>query len=307
MEYDGDYTQVFRQLAEHASAMEKGVSSLHNPWLIICPGTMRGVYGGGQVTALEERGLQHAFSGCIGVSTGAPTVAYYLAGQARLGTSIYCEECTWPEFISPRRLLHGGHAADIGFLANVFRGKIGVKKLDEARIRASHAQFFIAVTEYENGRGHLFDAKKIEPDIVHGLVASAAIPGMYRTPVMIRGRRFVDGGLSMPLPAPQALQKKPSCIVVFANCSRTRVEPYAKQCLTWLMLRGKPRGLKRATYARHEYFDEDLTMLKSSNVPYLIVWSDDEIGSYTRHTDKLYAAMARSYNHLNHLMDRAGI
>lgn len=306
MEHEGD-AGVLRQLVAHAHAVRNDTLSDNNPWLIICSGTMRGVYGGGQVSALEERGLTNGFAGCVGVSTGAPTAAYFLAGQARLGTTIYTEECTRRDFIDPSRLMRGGHGADLGFLADVFRGRIGSKRLAQEKLRASPTQFLVAVTEYENGRGRLFDAKAIEPDIVHGLVASAAIPGMYRTPVMLRGRRFVDGGLAMPFPVTQVLQRKPSCIVVFANCSATYEESFAKRCATWLMMRGKPSMLQRTTFARHAYFDDDLAMLRSSGVPYLIVWTDDEIGSYTRNPAKLTAAAERSRLHLHHLMDRAGI
>jgi len=65
------------------------------------------VISGGQVIALEEAGLSDAFDIAVGVSTGAPIAAYFLAQQSVLGTSIYYEECTTPQFISLSRMRVG--------------------------------------------------------------------------------------------------------------------------------------------------------------------------------------------------------
>lgn len=307
MDHEGDYHEVFHQLADRSDARRKGRESAYRPWLIICSGTMRGIYGGGQVSALEEREFTKSFAGCVGISTGAPTAAYFLAGQARLGTTIYSEECTWPAFIDPKRMVRGGHGADIGFLADVFRGRVGDKRLDEARIRESPTEFLVAVTEREHGLGRLVDGKTVRPDIVHGLAASAAIPGMYRTPMLIGSRCVVDGGLGMPLPITQVLQRNPTSILVLANCSRTYEESLAKWCATWLVMRRQPRGLKRTAFARHRLFDDELEKLRSAGVPYTVLWSDDTIGSYTRDPQCLEDAANRARLYLHNLMDRAGI
>ena len=168
MHFEGDERAVLRQVAEHAHSIRHGKVSPHRPWLIACPGTMRGVYGGGQVSAFEERGLTNGFAGCVGVSTGAPTVAYFLAGQARLGTSIYYEECTWPEFISPLRILRGGHGADIGFLGEVFRGHMGRKRLAQERLHATSTELLFGLTEFVTGQGAIVNGKTVQPDVVHG-------------------------------------------------------------------------------------------------------------------------------------------
>src|SRR5579871_2481947 len=55
-------------------------------------GAMRGVVSAGMVSALEELGLVTAFDAVYGSSAGAINAAYFLAGQARLGTTIYFED-----------------------------------------------------------------------------------------------------------------------------------------------------------------------------------------------------------------------
>ena len=62
------------------------------PVLIVGGGGQRGPFGGGWVMALENLNLRNAFKTVVGVSTGAPTISYFLAGQAAVGTSIYFEE-----------------------------------------------------------------------------------------------------------------------------------------------------------------------------------------------------------------------
>ena len=60
---------------------------------------MRGVVSAGMVSALEELGLTHAFDAVYGSSAGAINAAYFLAGQARLGTTIYYEDINNARFI----------------------------------------------------------------------------------------------------------------------------------------------------------------------------------------------------------------
>ena len=66
-------------------------------------GAMRGVISAGMVSALEDLGYVHAFDAVYGASAGAINAAYFLAGQARLGTTIYHEDINNRQFIDLRR------------------------------------------------------------------------------------------------------------------------------------------------------------------------------------------------------------
>ena len=68
-------------------------------------GAMRGVISAGMVSALEDLGLVDAFDAVYGSSAGAINAAYFLAGQARLGTTIYYEDINNAEFIDLARAL----------------------------------------------------------------------------------------------------------------------------------------------------------------------------------------------------------
>jgi len=57
--------------------------------LIALEGVVVGVFGGNDVTSLCELGFGEVFEVVFGLSTGVPTVAYFLVGQPRVGKSIY--------------------------------------------------------------------------------------------------------------------------------------------------------------------------------------------------------------------------
>ena len=57
--------------------------------LAIEGGAMRGVVSAGMVTALEYLGLLRVFDAVYGSSAGAFNGAFFLAGQAAFGTTIY--------------------------------------------------------------------------------------------------------------------------------------------------------------------------------------------------------------------------
>jgi hypothetical protein len=71
--------------------------------LAIEGGAMRGVVSAGMVAALEQLGLTDAFDAVYGSSAGAINGAYFLAGQANLGVTIYSEDINNRHFIDLRR------------------------------------------------------------------------------------------------------------------------------------------------------------------------------------------------------------
>src|SRR6185295_17864076 len=60
--------------------------------------------------------LTHAFDAVYGSSGGAINAAYFLAGQARVGSTIYFDDINNARFIDPLRPLRGRSIVDLGFL-----------------------------------------------------------------------------------------------------------------------------------------------------------------------------------------------
>lgn len=264
---------------------------------------MRGVYGGGKITALDEQNLIPGVAGIVGVSTGAPTGAYGLARQARIGTSIYYDECTREDFISFRRFIRGGHGADIAYLANIFRQ--GPKRLDQEKIRRAATELWFGVTEYATARERYVNAKTLV-DIVDGIQASTAMPVLYREHSFVEGVRCNDGGVACR-PLRYALSKKPSGVIVFANCTKEYGESFGKKLLTRSLMLRENRHQRRAFMHRHAIADADFRELHESGIPHLVIYTDAIVGSYTRDADVLKDAATRSHAYMQALLDRAGV
>jgi predicted patatin/cPLA2 family phospholipase len=155
--------------------------------LVIGAGAMRGVFSGGVVTALEELGLSEVFDEVIGISAGAATAAYFLSGQAKLGTSIYYEELASKDFINP---LRPRNILNIGYLKEVFTEK---KPLNIAAIEQNRSNFRIGVTDVDSVKPVYIQANHAKDmDIIKLIQASSAVPGLAQ-PIEINGILYSDG------------------------------------------------------------------------------------------------------------------
>ncbi len=305
MHFEGDF-EVLVHLFKKQQLLATG-NSAHKairPLLLILSGTMRGVYGGGQVSALENFGLQDAFDSVIGVSTGAPTAAYFLARQAHEGTRIYSEECTKSDFISLRRFFAGGPLADTAYLARVFRGEMSRQALDQSAIQASRTDFFVGVTCARSGKGELVDAKRARPDVVEAIHASIALPGLSPGSVVLDGKPYVDGAGALPLPVRLVVERfQPTDLLVLANRPLGYRGGTAEQLLSVFTMKSLPRGVRSAFLSRRRIFDDELEYLRlQKSCRYALLWSDNMIGSFTRKPRIIVSAGRRAKHHLTDLL-----
>jgi predicted patatin/cPLA2 family phospholipase len=80
-------------------------------------------------------GFTDAFDAVYGSSAGAINAAYFLAGQARIGTTVYYEDINSRSFIDMRRAVFGRPIVDLGFLLDEVA--VARKVLDVQRVLAS--------------------------------------------------------------------------------------------------------------------------------------------------------------------------
>lgn len=293
IESEGDYKRVFKDIKNFKLRRMAGEELERGPLLLVLSGTQRGVYSGGGVTALERLGLTDAFKTVVGVSTGAPVVSYFLAGQAELGTSIYYEENIGKEFINLRPNNYKENIVDVTWLCNeVFRK--GNKKLNVEKILQNQTDIYFAVTDKNSGQGYLVDGKKIE-DLVAGINASAAIPEMYKDKVFLKingkKKRVVDGFVAFPFPVKQTVEKfNPTSILIFANRpKKIKINFLNKIGIAYIkfLLGDKLGGL---TEMQNIEFDRQYKYLKKLKIPYTIVWTSEEIANLETDPKKLIKA-----------------
>jgi predicted patatin/cPLA2 family phospholipase len=180
--------------------------------LAIEGGGMRGVVCGGMVAALEDLGLTTAFDEVIGCSAGAIAGAYFIAGQAAFGTRIFYEEINNRKFIDKRRLLMRRPVVSVDFLLDdVCRNN---KRLDWQAVLASGTRLVCMASDLDGQHKAQLDGFQEQEALFEAMRASARIPGVAGPPVVIGGRRHVDGGVYENVPFSSARERGATDVVV---------------------------------------------------------------------------------------------
>ena len=164
---------------------------------------MRGVVSGGMVTALEELGLHKVFDLVVGTSAGALAGAFFLAGQSRMGTSIYYEDLTGREWLDFRR---GITKAPILAFDYLFDDLMSSRKpLDWEAVIHSPTPLYAVATELPTYNRALLGRFHSAEELRLGLNASARIPLITGAPVELNSSSYIDGSLNESIPMAAAL------------------------------------------------------------------------------------------------------
>jgi predicted patatin/cPLA2 family phospholipase len=210
-------------------------------------GAMRGVVSAGMVSALEDLGLTHAFDAVYGSSAGALNAAYFLAGQARLGTTIYYEDINNRHFIDVRRPLIGRPIVDLRFLIDeVARRR---KTLDAARVLSAPTPLVVMATDAATAARAPLRGFTDTTELFAALRAGATMPVVAGPPVACRGRLYLDASLTEPIPVPIA--EEDGCTHILALLTRPDNTPRrATRLDRWYVL-PRLRRLSPALAARY--------------------------------------------------------
>ncbi|MEK7537262.1 MAG: patatin-like phospholipase family protein [Patescibacteria group bacterium] len=264
------------------------------PVLVILGGCMRGVSGAGSAIAFHLLGIADVFDVVVGTSTGAGIGAYFLSGleQALLGTSIYYQELP-PRFIKYFR----SPVVDIDFVEELLRD--GKKKLDTETIRMARSEFFVGVTDTEDGNHALLDTKTARPDLVSAIKASMAMAGLSSGSVVVNGRQYIDSG-GYPFPIREVVhQFKPTDVLLLPNCTRQRGESWVptlmeKLCGALCMRSVTPK-LRELWQLRYQRWRNDLKFFQQlQGVNKGILWAPREVRLLEKNTSRLYTAVQES-------------
>ena len=159
---------------------------------------MRGVISAGMVWALEDLGLIDAFDAVYGSSAGAINAAYFLAGRAGLGTTIFFEDINSSSFIDLWRPLRGRPILDLEFLLDDVA--VRRKPLPTDRVLASASPLTVLATDVDGGVSCALRGFTSGAALRSALRASATMPVVAGGPHAYDGRRYFDASLSEPIP-----------------------------------------------------------------------------------------------------------
>ena len=189
-------------------------------------GAMRGVISAGMVSALEQLGLTHAFDAVYGSSAGAINAAYFLAGQAGLGTTIYYEDINNKQFIDLLRPLRGRPIVDLAFLLDDVVERR--KRLDCEVLQSAASPLTVLATDVHAQAAVRLQGLRDRARTIAALRASATMPVVAGPPVPFDGRAFLDASLSEPIPVPAAeAEGCTHAVVLLTRAGGMRARPSA--------------------------------------------------------------------------------
>lgn len=217
---------------------------------------MRGIYAAGVLDIFLEKNF-HPFDLAIGASAGACNLASHLAGQHGRNRRCYTTQMSRIEFVDPRRFFRGGHWIDIDYLWDAFARE---DPLDAGAAAANPTKLVVAATSVETGEATYFEPTG--DTMIEILRASSAVPVLFRKMVELDGERFVDGGVSAPIPVEEAYRRGARTILVI----RSRPERFGgpsrvESVLASLALRKQP-GLARAFRVYREVYARSVAFLR---------------------------------------------
>lgn len=170
---------------------------------VVQGGGLRGTYGIAALAELERLGFTDRFGAVYGSSAGALNGAYFLAGQAEEGVSIYVDSLSNRRFVNPFRPFRFRPVIDIDYLIDdVLTMQV---PLNREAVLTSESDLFIFLTNAMSGETERFRAQDRTVPLMELLRATAAMPLAFGKEIPVKDQKYVDGGMRNPIPLIDAL------------------------------------------------------------------------------------------------------
>ncbi len=162
--------------------------------------------------AIEQLGLLPLFDAVYGSSAGALNAAWLLCGRAESTMHAWWDPSIMRATIDPRRALRRQPIVDTRFVVHTVYTEIMPMGFQE--ILDNAVEFHPIATDALTGQatdlhGWIADQSSLQA----ALCATTAMPLLAGDPIAIDGRRFVDAGVSEPVPVRTALAQKATHII----------------------------------------------------------------------------------------------
>ncbi len=228
--------------------------------LVLEGGGMRGLFTVGVLDAFMEADL--SFDCCLGVSAGATHGASFVSGQPGRNKRVMLDYINDPRYFGLGNLLREGNIFGTAFAYEEVPNRLVPFHYED--FYGSSTDFAVGITDCETGNGVFLDHRDCREDILDVLRASCSLPFVAR-PVTIRGRQYMDGGISVPIPVDQARER--GCgklVVVLTRPEGYRKAPSGATALARVVYRKYP-GLVETMETRHERYNETLERLEDEH------------------------------------------
>ena len=169
--------------------------------LVLEGGSLRGLFTAGVLDVLMERGI--AFSYINGVSAGAMNALSYISGQPGRTLRVDLDYLHDKRFMSFRNLIKNREIFSFSFLFGELSETL--VPFDYDAFYASPQEFEAVATRCKTGKPEYFSNKTC-PEILQAVQASSSIPVLSHM-VAVEGKKYLDGGVSMPVAYQRAFDK----------------------------------------------------------------------------------------------------
>ncbi len=163
---------------------------------------MKAAYANGVLTAFEQAG-HHLWDVVLGTSAGGALAAWYSAGQAEFA------ESTWPYANDSRIINYGRFLRRQGPLMDhesllevVYKHE---HPLDVQAVQKAPWPVVVTAVDVDTGQAVYHDIR--HGDAIEWLKATGRLPMWCGPPVIINGRRLLDGGVADPIPVHYAMDQ----------------------------------------------------------------------------------------------------
>lgn len=287
-------TSVIDALKEKKKLHTEGKNHDHiKPLLIIDGGLMKGTYGVGATLAMEELGMSDMFTAVVGISSGAPSAAYFISHDVAEGASIIYEICCSRRFLNMWRFWN---QVNTGYFIDALKGSTG-KGINVQKVFASPSNLHIGVADFNTGEPMLLRPKN-EDELFRAINASVLMPNVSTDVVTFNDIRYVDGGFTRPHILRNAIEEIDAThVLVLTNQDKTVTTiPLLERFFNHTVYRWRmPKALRFAAHERRRERMKVLDDMEANyHLPYALVWGDHSIRSMERDSIKVAEVIEKS-------------
>ena len=223
--------------------------------LVLEGGAMRGLFTAGVLDVLMENNI--SFDGVIGVSAGAAFGSNLVSGQIGRSLRYNLAYCRDKRYCSLRSLFRTGDLFGAEFCYRTL--PLSLDLFDFDAYRESQTAFYAVATDADTGQALYLDCKGGDDLRVLDVIRASASMPLVSRPVLLDGRRLLDGGVSdsIPLSYFESIGFTKNLVVLTKPRGYKR-KPASRLALTLL----KYKGIRQTMKTRHLRYNETLEMIE---------------------------------------------
>ncbi len=164
--------------------------------LIVEGGGFKSAFTAGIIDAFIINGF-NPFDLYVGISGGAMNLTSFISNQYKRNFKIIREMSHNAHFISIIRFLKGGNYLELKYMLDIAEKKYPFN-MDAANVNLGDKECKFVVTNYDTGKPSYLSIKKF--GWIKTIEATGSLPIATRGFCEIAGKKYIDGGLSDPIP-----------------------------------------------------------------------------------------------------------